>query len=250
MHYVVQNLTDIDTKILLSVLSRDFSHTFELSDAVPEVVREGAIPVGNLDFVGKFLSQVYGVQHMNPIEIPEILRKPKWLGRAYEIVDKNELPEDGHWFVKYVSSLKYLTYEGSNGIPKDNSVFKDGLYALSDPISILAEYRVFVYHDEIVHIERYDGDASRLPSIDTIHGMVLTYSCDKHRPGAYIMDVGVDILGRTLLIEIQPFVSCGLYSYVWSKALPGMYAEGFMWYVEENILLKKTEVITNEGSYS
>lgn len=63
--------------------------------------------------------------------------------------------------------------------------------------------------------------------------MIGEYSNDPKRPGAYTMDIAVskdrDNLVHTVLLEIHPFVSCGLYGFC-SPEIPDMLDEGIRYY--------------------
>lgn len=250
MHYLLQELNnDIEYNIILDLLKRDLFHSYTIvkNRSIPDT-DSSVIPIGNLDFVGRCLKKFYSIDRMNAIEVPEVLRRDEFLGREYYIINREELPDTGHWFVKYASQLKYLSYEGTNGVPKeDREVFKDGLYVLSSVISIKSEYRVFVHNDNIIAINRYDGDPCILPDISVIRKMVNMYMLDDSRPKAYTLDIAVDALGRTLILEVHAFSSCGLYSTVWSNELLSMYADGYLWFIKENKELKRTEEY-NESS--
>jgi len=53
--------------------------------------------------------------------------------------------------------------------------------------------------------------------------MIIAYT---DAPRAYTLDVGINVFGTTI-IEVHPFVSCGLYGFHDLKVLPQMFLAGF-----------------------
>ncbi len=175
-----------------------------------------SVPIGTLEFVGKFLKKFFDINNLNPIEVPKCLRKNRYLKRKYRILSKDELPESGRYFIKYVSKLKQYTYIGNiedlSDKPSKVQPYKiDGLYQISDIVNILSEYRVFVFNDEIQAIQHYDGDCLKFPDANLINEMVMMYSLEKDRPKAYTIDVAVIANKGTCVLEIHPMTSCGTY---------------------------------------
>lgn len=108
--YVIKNLIDEKSRI------HDYKCiTYaELEDVLKneELPLKEIIPIGSLKFVEKFLSEVHGVKIMNCIEVPKVLRKDRYLKRKYTVLDKENLPTSGYYFLKYASKLKDFTYRG------------------------------------------------------------------------------------------------------------------------------------------
>ena len=201
-----------------------------------------SIPIGTLQFVGKFLKKFYNIDNLNPIEVPECLRKEKYLKRRYKIIPKDKLPESGRYFIKYVSKLKEYTFIGdikdlSDTPSKFHPYKKEGLYQISDIVNILSEYRVFVYQDEIQAIQYYDGNCLIFPDSKLINEMVNMYSLDKDRPRAYTMDIAVINGYETCILELHPLVSVGTYGYD-KKELLSMYRLGIDYYININKEIK------------
>lgn len=195
------------------------------------------VPVGDLSFVQTVLSKIHDIDHMNPIEVPEVLRKDAFLKRKYSIRKKSDLPKEGYYFVKNASQLKDFSYNGEiahihEGPQNDYCVhFKDDcLYQLSEVVFILSEYRVFVHQDKIIGIHYYDGECDILPDIHDINFMVDMYKLDNDRPEAYTMDIAVIKNRGTAILEVHPWVSVGLYGYMFNGKLPYCYIHGFDYY--------------------
>lgn len=227
----------------IEVLADDFALR---CGGIPEEKLKNAIPVGAIEFVQAHLKEFYGIDHMNPIEVPPELRKPHLLLRNYKIVPYDEIPRNGEFFVKDVSQLKTFSYQG----PTESLFGEDGystemnkehLFQVSDVLDILSEYRVIVIEDKIYGIQFYDGEPTIMPTpneINKIKEMVARYSASKSCPKAYAMDVAIvrasNEQGRDLaLIEICPAVSFGTYG-CRGAFLPKMYELGYRWYLERN----------------
>lgn len=246
--------SDLDSMYLMQELDSDRQEYIQLSESsirqldISQDPRyyESIIPVGNLKFVQTALSKIHGIDHMNPIEVPEILRRYEFLKRKYSILRSKDLPKEGYYFVKNASKLKDFSYTGEISYihegPKNEYCvhFNDSdLYQLSEAVSILSEYRVFVHHDEIIGIHHYDGDCTIFPQMGVVLSMISTYCYDDSRPRAYTMDIAIIRDRGTALIEIHPWVSVGLYGYIFSESLPYCYRDGFRYYVEVNKPIKE-----------
>lgn len=197
-----------------------------------------AIPVGSIDFVEAFLKRVHGIEKMNPIEVPNVLRKDKYVKRKYSIVEKKHFPKTGYYFTKYVSSLKEFSHIGSAEELqyRKQSQLKEGYYQVSEVVDIVSEYRCFILEDEIIGIQFYDGDCTVMPNeedIALLKEMVETYKSDETRPMAYTLDVGIIRYRGLALLECHPHVSVGLYG-LHGKFLSDCYKYGFEWYVKQN----------------
>lgn len=207
------------------------------------------IAIGTIPFVERFLQYAHGIPYMQPIEIPDCLKKEEYLLRDYKVVQAKDIPMSGMWFIKDASRLKRFSYCGEmklfmyDGIfdkPKKNETSlhlnPEHQFVLSEVIQILSEYRVFVWKDEIKGIQYYDGEPTIMPNeneIKKLQKIVLNYQIDKERPHAYSMDIAVikkDGHRDLALIEIHPFACLGLYGF-YSTNLPYMYADGFNYYI-------------------
>ena len=247
----LNNKIDIDTTILQEELDRQkFNHSYVIdnmrhyeyllnTDIHDKENLEKVIPVGSLDFVQMILSKIHNVNRMNPIEVPDVLREDRFLKRKYSIVPKNQLPKKGYYFTKYVSKLKVFSYTGMIETLQytdegKEPFLKEGLYQVSEVVNILSEYRCFVQNDKLVSINYYDGDCTVFPDITEVKAMVGNYMRDPDRPKAYTLDIVV-IRGRgTAILEVHPWVSVGLYGYIFGSCLPYCYRDGFEYYINSN----------------
>lgn len=151
-----------------------------------------SIPVGDIPFVEMWLKKYYE-KTMVPIEVPEILRTREFLGRTYEFMDRDKLPfyEKSRYFVKNVSKLKEFNFSAYGGRVPAPSTIPPGTYLLSEWVDICSEFRVFVYHDQILAVHNYLGAPLVFPDAAKIIKMVSQYKVDKRRPEAYTMDIAV-----------------------------------------------------------
>lgn len=206
-----------------------------------------ATPVGSLQFVQKYLKSIHGIDTMNPIEVPKILREERYLLRDYRICPADKIPKKTLAFIKDVSVLKRPTLISNTKdidfVGGEEFIVPGHLYQVSGVLDIISEYRVIVADDKILGIQFYDGDPTVMPNekeILKIKEMVLRYSTCEDRPSAYGMDVAVVKTGsktepkRDLaLIEIQPFVSMGTYG-CRGAFLLRLYENGLKWYLNVN----------------
>lgn len=200
---------------------RETVYEFVTSD---EPLYEGnisdCIPVGSLEFVFSFMEKYYDIpkENIRPINIPLELQMPLFLGRKYEEMKQEEMDFQTEKFVKSAEQYKTFTELvcNSNEVPK-------GEYVVSDVIPIESEWRTFVFQKKMVGLQNYAGDFTLFPNVNQIQHMIdAYYDC----PPAYTLDVGVNEQG-TFVIEVHPFVSCGLYGFKEHKYLPMMFTSAF-----------------------
>lgn len=197
------------------------------------------IPIGDIPFIEGWLQHNYG-KHMQPIEVPEVLRTDEFLKRSYRFVDRDKLPayEDGKlkYFVKNVDKLKEFNssmYDGRIPFP---STLPSGQYLISGWVDIRSEFRMFVHRDQILAVQNYLGSPLVFPDAKKLVKMVEIYKTDPNRPKAYTMDVAVicqkDESAETVILEVHPFAACGLYGFN-DMAIPNMLEDGIRYYAEQ-----------------
>lgn len=184
------------------------------------------IPVGTLEYVDCFAKRS-GLKPHYPINIPAELMCDKHLGREcfYGNVDSlaDFLSKHNTAFIK--SKEKYKDICGIVNNIKLDTDYKSIL--ISEVIEITSEWRAFVYLGTLVGLNNYSGDFTQMPMISKIDEMIKAY---KNAPGAYTLDVAVTCSGDTVVIEVHPFVSCGLYGFKNLRILPRMFYEGYKYY--------------------
>lgn len=176
-------------------------------------MHKNMIPVGSIEFVNKVLS-FNGKPAMKPINIPDVLMDEQYLSRKvqrcstkdevyalYEKWNKDSL------FVKSDSGIK----TGNTDIyKKTHTIFDDSSYFVSEVVDFVSEYRCFVNREQLKGIKNYLGDEWVLPSKDFVMDCISKIGKNLT---AYTLDVGILPNGKTAVIEVHNFVSCGLYGF-------------------------------------
>lgn len=224
---------DFAYRLLDGIAASKVLHNTEIEVAYAETIPVDAsykdfTPIGSLEFVYAFLAQHHAIEprHIHPINIPLELREPRYLQRDIVLTDA---PERIGMFVKSATQYKGLaTIFDGTPLPKDT-------YLMSEYIEMVAEFRVFVMQGMILDVRRYCGELFVMPSERTIKDMINSYTS---APRSYTLDVAVTSAGDTVIIEVHPFVSCGLYGFTQEHYLPYMAHQGFDWMKSQALSLK------------
>jgi len=183
---------------------------YVLSNYVCECGR-GYIPIGSVDFVQEYL-KIYHDIEIKPINIPEELFP--FCERT--IINGTEKDIIGEKFVKSNDKIKTFTEIADDAPP--------GNYQISDLIDIESEWRTFVYKNELVGIQNYSGNFKIFPDVEKIETIIKNY---KKAPISYTLDVAILTNGKTDIVEIHDFFSCGLYGFSDRQKLPHMFIRWF-----------------------
>lgn len=168
-------------------------------EEVHTINKEGeGVPVGSVEFV-----QGYYGKKIRPINIPFSLNTEEYLNRKVEYGSLNTVKER-----KFVKSDEIIKGDTRIFLPNDIK-HSDEIFMISDEIKIESEYRFFVYKKEIVGCKHYSGDWELFPNFSLVKSMISDY---KDQPEAYTLDVAIHD-GKTSLIEVHDFFSCGLYGF-------------------------------------
>ena len=211
-----------------SYLTLDYSEIEEVN-SIPISIGQELTPIGSLQFVSKWLSVYQKCDRMPPIEVPACLRTSEFLQREYDFYTKENLPRENYYFIKNVDQLKSFSYLGNLSLLDFDSI-PDGMYMASNYIPIVAEYRMFVSKNHIKAIQFYEGDCTIFPDVSTIQKMANVYYLSKNSLYSYTLDIGVTSSNKTIILEIHPVTSVGLYGYA-NKDLLNMYIDGYNWYI-------------------
>lgn len=178
------------------------------------------IPVGSLEFTAFFLDN----KEMRAINIPPELMDKKFTGREVSVVKKKDLTINKPTFVKEFKykGLTDILFR-TEDIPSRIEESADLL--ISEVVDFVSEYRVFVFEERILDMKHYLGDPFTVPSEKKIYEMI--YAFGRNTLSSYTLDVAVTSEGETVIVEIHPFVSVGLYGYADYKYLPPMFIRGF-----------------------
>lgn len=180
--------------------------------------RKKYIPIGSVEFVLSFYEKYHNINNIKPINIPNQLNTYEFLQRKiFKGNQKNKIQgkPDKKYFIKDISGFKKLTdIVCFNDIPEDEDIL------VSELVDISSEWRGFVYKNELLDIRCYLGDFTMFPDFKKIEKMINTYT---DSPYAYTIDVAVLGNKETVLIEIHPFFSCGLYGFADYRVLVDMF---------------------------
>jgi hypothetical protein len=184
-------------------------HEYGLFSDVQHKICQVDIPVGNIEFVLQYLKHWHNIE-VKPINIPEVLMNKECLKRIVLIEQLEEYSKFNRpMFIKQNNVFKGIIGVIDPSVEIKHYQAKAGEYLVSEVIPIIAEYRCFIYNNELVGCKNYAGDFRVLPDFDLISYMIRIY---EDSPIAYCMDVGINQSG-TFLIEVHHFFSCGLYGF-------------------------------------
>lgn len=194
-------------------------------------VKGEKIPIGTVEFVKEFIDKY---------ELPSNNFKPIFLNNEFtknqkvtkSLLDiENALTYTDDIFIKPFDSFKsdFSDIYGYIFTKKDIHLFEDGKkYLLSKVETILSEYRVFVFFDEIKGIYNYSGDFTEFlndSQLSVIKKMINSITIEKLN--AYTLDIAILENKNIQLLEIHPFSSCGLYGFSDYSIIPQMYINAF-----------------------
>lgn len=206
------------------------------------------IPFGNMSFVENFLSIFYGISYENAIEIPPVLRQERFLKRKYSIVPVWEIPGSGHYFIKDATRQKQFSYMGNLEDYLQDEMFEprtmefdtsfrfdyEHLYQVSEIVTVLAEYRVYVLDGRINCVVQYKGNPLIFPDGDLIREAVTLYAESGESPKSWSMDVMVTPVG-TAVLEVHNFMCLGLYTVDWDEDLLYALRDGLDYVLYKNV---------------
>lgn len=164
--------------------------------------------------------KVNNVPVPQPLNIPESLMYPYFLGREINTMTMGEFKADEincPIFVRPYNKTKAF----SSGPCEHHSLKSFAFHKIPDDemvmtstiVDFISEYRCFVHNGKLKGIQWYQGDFCVFPDILKIHDMVEHY---KDAPIAYTLDVGVVLLNpegftATYLVECNDMWAVGHY---------------------------------------
>ncbi len=193
-------------------------YDYSLTDKIN--ILEDRIPIGSVEFILETLSKIHNIKEVKPINIPIQLNKENYLKRYVNTISNN-IPIDiasidiSSAFIKDNYKIK-----GLSKVVKKGEVIPIGEWLVSEVIDIKSEWRAFVFNNELVGLQNYAGNFTMFPDVELIKKMIKDY---QGQNPAYTLDVGINVVNGTFLIEIHDFFSCGLYGFNDYIALPRMF---------------------------
>ena len=109
----------------------------------------------------------------------------------------------------------------------------DHLYQVSEVVSILAEYRVYVLQGKINTMSVFAGNPLIFPDADLIQEAVRLYAAQPDSPRSFSLDVMVTPRG-TAITEVHNFMSLGIYTVDWDDSLLYALKDGLDYIVNHN----------------
>ena len=210
-----QILTDMGKAIFESISFERWLHpNTEIQYRLQEdtsPISQRDIPVGSIEWT----ERVSGL-HIVPTNLPPELWSPPFILRGRTgIGTKNDLAAqlaDGPLFVK--SATKTKAWDARVISAKELSMLpEDEKYFFSNCVIFTNEWRIFIFHNKIEDVKQYLGSwAEGLTPNDVT---LITNLCGDIRLPfpAYTIDIGRTDKGLLELIEIHPFISCGLFGF-------------------------------------
>lgn len=197
-------------------------YEYEFVESVEEIKNKG-IPIGSLEFVKDYIEKIENKEMSKPINIPKILLEEKLLVREVQITnDLNEVFENDNEKLFIKSNDKYKDICGLYNINEAKKI-PNGEYLVSEIVDFISEWRIFVHENKIVGVNQYLGEFI-YPDLNFVQEIVDKY---KSEIKSYTIDIGILEDGKNDIVEIHPFVSCGLYGFNDYKLMPIMMINGF-----------------------
>lgn len=164
----------------------------------------GLFPIGTVEFCRAWM-RATGIPEPAPIDYPECLRDK--LGRKVWAMPFDEVPVG--WWIKPISTKAWDAHVKLDGETREGTVWAAHTI---DPSSWQGEWRVYIIHDKIVGVGRYDELDDE--ALDFNHAAVQQW-VDRFRvsgeaPAGYALDVAV-LDGWTALVEVTDGWAIGYY---------------------------------------
>ena len=195
---------------------------------LPQKNVKNKIPIGSVSFTNKVL-EMQGRPPLLVLNVPEYLRTEAFAGRKTAVVSAEDVLSvytDWNTDKLFIKSNERLKAEFTGVYTKsqiqtplwleDELPDKEELF-VSEVVDFVSEWRCFVYEKMLYGIRNYTGDEFVIPSKQTIEQCIEAVG---DRFGAYVLDVGVLQNGKTVVVEMHEFMSCGLYGYEDKMLLP------------------------------
>lgn len=184
-------------------------------------------PIGSVEFVSSFsMSRGLVPDHPRPLNIPEVLVPREFTSRKIwkgVIEDPGNLPS----MVFAKSALRYKGFSGMvASIDLPAIIATHGALDLSEEVEFSDEWRAFVHAGRLVGLHCYSGLFERVPSREFLSRAMQALSAGVPSLRSYTLDVG--FIGDTeAVVEVHPFVSCGLYGFRDYRVLLSMFEQGY-----------------------
>ena len=189
----------------------------EISKLNPNALRKAALIQGSVESITEALS-VLGKPTPEPNYYPNALKE--FIGRRIWKSTYGELNNSA--FPLFIKSHDWKRLTGSVHAVKDDTLDTQMSVWCSEPVSFVAEWRVYVHHSQIIHAARYDENEDEDLSLNwsCIASAIQMLEVEQSR-ASYAFDWGLTDDGRTLLVENNDAWAIGAYG----KMDYGLYTE-------------------------
>jgi hypothetical protein len=172
----------------------------QLKTYMPKTTQK-KIPIGSVEFVHEYM-RLHNIPTPKPLNVPEPLF-PLCSQRPVNIITPTYIKGD-----RYIKSNDLIKHSG-NGYKALSMHLVDGSWQVTNPLSIEAEWRCFIFKNKLIDAKCYTGDCLKAPHLDYINRCIDTYT---NAPIAYTLDIGIHMFGNTV-IEVHDMYSCGFYGF-------------------------------------
>ena len=187
------------------------------------------IPISSIEHTEQWLQKNYE-KKMQPIELPYELQpySPGYQQVSGDYILQNNFSAQ-EYFIKQTNKFKgWRSDQWDDDI--NQYIESQATYAIVPRHKIYAEYRFFIYKDEVIGVTHYSGSPLIFPDTKLIEKMIKEYN-KTDSPEAYTLDIAITEIG-TIPLEVHPFVACGLYGFQDLKLLD-MWEKGLDWYIKK-----------------
>ena len=185
------------------------------------------VPIGSVEFVSTFsLSRGLVSTAPQPLNVPSALASPAFAARL--IWKTVSAPVPGLPAKVFVKSSRY--YKGFCGVIASadlpSTLAEHGSLDLSEEVEFDDEWRAFIHGGKLVGLHCYSGLFQRVPSRRFLDCAIDVLAESLPTLRTYTLDVG--FIGEAeAVVEVHPFVACGLYGFRDYRILLNMLEQGY-----------------------
>jgi hypothetical protein len=186
-------------------------------------------PIGSIEFV-KDVALAQGARHFaEPMNVPGSLASLEFSGRAIwkrvtkESVSVASLPT--RVFAKSATAFKGFTAV----LRREDlwhAIDEHGPLDLAEEVEFADEWRAFVHAGRLVGLHCYTGLFASVPSRGFLSRVIGVLAQSNPNLRSYTVDVGF-IEDAEAVVEVHPFVACGLYGFRDYRVLLTMFDRGY-----------------------
>jgi hypothetical protein len=233
-HFFIQNGDNLPDFCYEAFRAAEYANWLDPGSVAVHRIRDAGFvplypgtPIGSVEFVSAVAMSGGAVSSSpQPLNVPGPLVLNGFAGRR---IWKAVLsPPSG--LPKSVFVKSALIYKGFSGVVPSSALFemfeKYGPLDLSEEVEFGDEWRAFVHAGKLVGLHCYSGLFERVPSRHFIGSAIDVLAKDLPTLKSYTIDVG--FIGESeAVVEVHPFVACGLYGFRDYRILLNMFEQGY-----------------------